>query len=168
EMAGHSHRVLVRLLRVPPLILLAAILLTTTSFGTPTPAKPTPYPVYFVGDSLTAGRGATEPGAAYRPLLLTHLRQNPRLAIVAGGVWFGGWRVADALDAAVASPPHANTAVIVVEIGTNDASGNLMPGKFTSPSDFAVDYAQLIAYLRAEAPEAAILCLSVWRSSNQS
>jgi lysophospholipase L1-like esterase len=76
--------------------------------------------------------------------------------------------VADALAAAVAAPPQASTALIVVEVGTNDADGNPRPNPATSLTDFDVDYAQLIAYLRAEAPNAKILCLSTWWSADLS
>jgi lysophospholipase L1-like esterase len=166
-MARRLRPVLSRLLRIPLMVLLAAALFATTSFNRP---QPTSYPVYFLGDSLTAGRAATRPENGYRLLLLAHLRQNPRLTVKEEGVWRSGWRVADALAAAVANPPKAKTALVVVEIGTNDADGNLSPNpeRATNPADFAADYALLIAYLRAEAPSAQFVCVSTWWQASRS
>src|SRR5262249_3235949 len=42
------------------------------------------------------------------------------------------------------------------------------PKPATAPTDFDVDYMQLVAYLRAEAPSAKILCLSTWWSADLS
>jgi lysophospholipase L1-like esterase len=143
--------------------LLPAIVLVTTTFHVQA-APPTLYPIYFLGDSLTAGRAATSPAHTYRQLLLAHLRENPHLSVSEGGVWQSGWRVADALAAVVDSPPQAATALIIVEIGTNDATGNQGIAQVTDPAEFAADYVQLIAYLQAEAPRAKIICLSTWWS----
>src|SRR5689334_5356195 len=145
-MARRSHPKIGRLLRVMLVLLLPAIVLMTTSFHVQA-APPTTYPVYFLGDSLTAGRAATSPANTYRQLLLAHLRENPHLSVSEGGMWQGGWRMADALAAVVESPPQATTALIVVEIGTNDATGNQGIARVTEPDAFVTNYIQVIAYL---------------------
>jgi lysophospholipase L1-like esterase len=167
-MARRQHPALEGLLRISLLALMAAALLMTTSYTAAAPPQPKPYLVYFLGDSLTAGRAATSVENTFRRLLLAHLRQNPRYAVSETGLWRGGWRVADALAAAVDAPPRANTALIVIELGTNDASGNFGANRVTDPTDFATDYAQLVAYLQAEAPDAKIACLSTWWSADLS
>lgn len=167
-MVRRRHRTLKSLLQLSLLLLLAALLVVTTSYTAAAPSRPHQYPVYFLGDSLTAGRAATNIENTFRLLLLAHLRQNPLYTVSESGSWHSGWRVADVLAAAVAAPPQASTALIVVEVGTNDADGNPRPNHATAPTDFDVDYTQLIAYLRAEAPNAKILCLSTWWSADLS
>src|SRR5215467_10029156 len=120
-------------------------------------ASPTPYVVYFAGDSITDGLTATA-WNAYRFRLEAYLRQNPGREVFETGVWHGGWHASDALKAVVAAPPQADTRLMVVEIGTNDARGHENLATFTS------DYSQMISQLRAKAPHARLLCLSAWSS----
>src|SRR5262245_13160656 len=79
---------------------LLAALCATASFNA-TPPRPTAYPVYFVGDSITVGRAATKPENGFRELFLAHLRRNAHLVVDQAGVWRRGWRAADALEAIV-------------------------------------------------------------------
>ena len=123
-------------------------------------ASQTPFVVYFAGDSITDGLTATS-WNAYRFRLEAYLRQNPGWEVFETGVWQGGWRASDALKALAATPPRADTHLIVVEIGTNDSKGQEDLATFTS------DYSQMISQLLAKAPHARLLCLSAWWSPEE-
>lgn len=154
----HAWRsLLLRIVLTPGL---GMVLLALTTFAPP-PA-PSPYPVYFLGDSITAGRAATLPRYTYRERLIADLRRDKQHKVMATGEWGSGWRAANALGAVDADPPSASTAVIVVEIGTNDVSGNLTGTHVTDAATFDMEYSQLIATLQAAAPRATFVCLSVW------
>lgn len=150
-----------RLLRIVLTLALGTVLLPLTTVSPP-PPPPIPYPVYFLGDSITAGRAATLPRYTYRERLVADLRRDKRRNVMEMGRWGSGWRAANTLGAVDADPPSANTAVIVVEIGTNDVSGNLVGTNVTNPATFDAEYSQLIAEIQSAAPSATFVCLSVW------
>ena len=115
-----------------------------------------PTPAYFVGDSITYGFTATTLTHTYRAQLETYLRQGQAARVVESGVWSPGWRAADALKAVIAHPPAADTRLLVVEIGTNNAAHT------HDPAAFDAQYRQIIGRLQAAAPGARLVCLSAW------
>jgi acyl-CoA thioesterase-1 len=136
----------------------ASLALLARDRGNVSAAPETPYVVYFVGDSITEGFTATSWKDTYRFRVGAYLRQHRGLNVVETGVWYAGWRASNAIDAVTIAPPEADTHLIVVEIGTNDVHNP------NNTAMFHTEYVNLLALLRAAAPHASLVCLSVWRS----
>lgn len=107
----------------------------------------------FVGDSLTVGFASTTPGRGYRDLM------------IAG--WAGGGPVEDtdvarsgsttAEVAALLPPGESAMDVVVVELSTNDYD--------TGIETLTADYSELLDRIRAQSPDAALVCAGAWGPS---
>lgn len=122
----------------------AAATLTAQRVATGPPA------LLVIGDSLTAGLGASQPQATY-PSDLARL--------LATGAWVAlgqsGYTTNQMLAALRGVPLPRHLSVAVVELGTNDwAQGRPLAA-------FAQDYAAMLALVMAPAPQQ-LVCLSGW------
>lgn len=152
------------------LALIGLVMLTVVAFAGITrpryPIRPIPYPIHFTGDSLTKGRSATLESLAYRPLVVaqTQAALGAHYGVYQAGnsAYASGWRASDALAALQAAGPRSDVRVFVVEIGTNDASGNIGASDPTDPATFATQYTAILDLLHTVAPSARLLCLSAW------
>lgn len=110
-----------------------------------------PLRVLFIGDSLTAGYGATTEGRSFKQIVLRDLERHgqvePLQALRREGA---GLTFARSFQYV---PPNADLAV--VELGTNDV-GN------TPAQQFARDYRRLIDRIRADG-RTQLVCLTPWR-----
>lgn len=105
----------------------------------------------FLGDSLAAGYFATTRESGFSATVLAELRQvRADLESVTASKAGGTVRVGSVLDL------PANVDVAVIELGTNDSLK-------TDPATFARRYAGLLRRIRAESPDAHLVCLGVWR-----
>lgn len=111
-----------------------------------------PLRVLFIGDSLTAGWGATTEEHSFRRLVETALARHGQVEELrptrkpGTGLTFANSFADIPTDADVA----------VIELGTTDADKR-------PSSDFARDYAADIARIRSANRSVRLICLSVWR-----
>lgn len=150
------------------LVLLAGVPLVHVLFPAANAAvAPVPYGIYFVGDSLTKGRSATTESQTFRKLVAGYKQtklgagyavsdQFPNLT------YTSGWKIANAQAAVKAYPPTSSTKLMVIEIGTNDLTGNQGTSPITPSIKFIPAYGSMIATLHKEAPQAKLVCISVW------
>jgi lysophospholipase L1-like esterase len=117
----------------------------------PAARRPAVYRIAFFGDSVSVGFGASARSRTYVADVTRWLEQHGKRVVgtvdAKGGVPVAYWEWAwmpTRLDAAV------------VELGTNDVRLG------TSPAQFAGEYRRLTSRIRAAAPKARLLCLSVW------
>jgi acyl-CoA thioesterase-1 len=116
--------------------------------------KGRPLRVLFVGDSLTVGYYASRRNTAFPAIVTSRLRARGRVVETVSAR-----RGATASYWAIRSLPAAD--LVVLELGTNDYGGPLTP-----PATFDRDYSRLVANVRVRSPNAALLCVSVWRTSH--
>ena len=136
--------------------------------GADTTLQKSPWPVYLVGESITAGRAATSEDKTWRRQVEAYMAHNTRYSVFeqTTDTYSSGWKVADALKAVTDIPPRHDAAVLFIGIGTNDISGNEGATHITQTSSFVSTYAKLIATVRAAAPQALLVCFSVWWASS--
>ncbi|MDF6099785.1 SGNH/GDSL hydrolase family protein [Gordonia hongkongensis] len=107
----------------------------------------------YVGDSITRGSGASTYADSFRELTTATLRES--VAVDEQMVAKGGARLSEVARMAVPVPPAD---VVLVQLGTNDVLSPVTP-----VADFAEQYRALIGAVRAVNPQAAVVCLGVWR-----
>lgn len=151
---------------VTALVLLAAVPLTHVLFP-PVHAAVGSYGIYFVGDSLTKGRSATTEAQTFRKLVAGYKQSKLGTSFVVYDqfpnlTYTSGWKIANAQAAVKAHPPTVATKLMVIEIGTNDLTGNQGTSPITPSATFIPAYGSLISTLHKEAPQARLVCLSVW------
>lgn len=105
----------------------------------------------FVGASITAEVGATEPVDSY-PADLTRRMQQQVGPVVPTVIAHPGARVATALQWQF--PRDQN--LVIVHLATNDFL------VATPPATYGASLDALVQRLRAESPQASIVCLGVW------
>jgi acyl-CoA thioesterase I len=139
-----------------------------THSGTPeAPAPANPFPhhvippgqqVLIVGDSLTAGFGASQPSATgYAPLVTSALNVSTT-AQVFGYPGDDSTQVHAALPHDALSAPHT---LVVIETGTNDFNDMTL-------SQFADAYSALVNAATATlSPGGFLLCLTTWHSPTE-
>lgn len=129
------------------------------SLGTQdTPDAPPTYPrqgdgaigAVFLGDSLTYGLFASSEEAGYRPQVINALSTVAPVNASRGGQ--SGNTVAT-VSASANIPP--DTGLVVLALGTNDVWN-------TPVADFEAQYRALVEKARTSAPDAVLVCLSVW------
>lgn len=101
----------------------------------------------WLGDALTAGRGASGPGLGYKALMRERLKGDGPLQEVGAD--------SDGTLAGVGNVP-SGLALAVVELGGQDVAA-------TPVSDFRTQYASVLQEVRAGSPDAVLLCAGLWR-----
>jgi acyl-CoA thioesterase I len=124
---------------------------------TPVTANPLTLPtgrtlqVSIVGDTIATGRFASGPDKRFRTLVLTALAArgpvSPDEATRTG---------TSDLSTAVAVPPHMD--LVILELGTDDMRAESVP-------DFGMAYGALVATVRADSPNAALVCAGTWSAT---
>ena len=113
--------------------------------------RPTPIDrVLALGDGITAGQGASAPGAGYVTLAQTALLTRFAWDVQA----FSGGTLGGVFDEAELP---AETDAVLVELGTNDWED-------TPAEEFGAAYRDRLVELRDRYPEALVVCLGVWQS----
>jgi lysophospholipase L1-like esterase len=117
------------------------------------PARPSPLHLLFVGASITAGVGTSQPEDAFPELLTRRLEGRfavSRVSVVAhrGAV----------VDQALDWRKPANDDLIVVHLATNDFQHGTPLAAYQDQLD------QLLAQLRASSPQASLVCLGTWEA----
>lgn len=116
--------------------------------------RPTPIErVLALGDGITAGQGASAPGAGYVTLAQTTLLTRFSWNVLA----FSGGTLGGVFDEAELP---AETDAVLVELGTNDWED-------TPAEEFAAAYRDRLVQLRDRYPEALVVCLGVWQSPDR-
>jgi acyl-CoA thioesterase-1 len=107
--------------------------------------------VSFVGDSIDYGLFASEKTLRFHELMVEEWRKNGLVADESENM-IGG-----TVAAALTTPdfPRAQQ-LYVVELGTNDATR-------VNYRDFRTQYARLLDRIRTASPDAALVCVGVWR-----
>lgn len=113
-----------------------------------------PLQVLFAGDSITDGAFALDPGQDAFPALVED-RLAQHVPVTVQKIGHIGYTTAMVLPA-VAGAGQAD--VIVVELGTNDAFDVTL-------ETFRSDYPALLDALRAQSPDAALVCAGAWHGS---
>jgi lysophospholipase L1-like esterase len=108
--------------------------------------------VGFVGDSIDAGLYASEKRLGFHGLMVDEWRKSGPVADYAIENMIGG----TARDALRNPQFPAHQQLYVVELGTNDYSR-------VNYRDFRTEYDELLDRLRSTSPDAALVCLGVWR-----
>jgi acyl-CoA thioesterase I len=110
-----------------------------------------PLRVTFVGDSIADGLFASEKAFAFHELMVEEWRKEGLVADESENT-IGGTAAA-----ALTTPdfPRAQQ-LYVVELGTNDATR-------VNYRDFRTQYARLLDRIRGGSPDAALVCVGVWR-----
>lgn len=106
--------------------------------------------VVFAGDSLTYGLFASKESKGYRPQVVASLEKGGPVKWSRGGQT--GNKVSTVAES-IKFPKSTDLAVLA--LGTNDIWK-------TPVGDFATDYKALIAKVKNQAPDAAILCMGAW------
>src|SRR5262249_9153566 len=88
--------------------------------GAATTLQKPPWPVYLVGESITAGRAATGEDKTWRRQVEAYMAQDTRYNVFeqTKDTYSSGWKVADALKAVTHIPPRHDAAVLFIGIGT--------------------------------------------------
>jgi lysophospholipase L1-like esterase len=117
--------------------------------------------VLFVGDSLTAGFYATSEQQSYFALtsawLATHGYPSSTWMAVPGA------KIAGA-DGETAQISAVGADVVVIELGTNDASG-YATGQPTPGAEFWADYRGVLDAVRSARPQARLVLLGIWQQN---
>lgn len=104
----------------------------------------------FLGDSLTYGLFASSEDAGYRPQVV-----NALSAVAPVNASRGGQTGNTVATVSESSEIPADTGLVVLALGTNDVWNTPVP-------DYTAQYKALIEKVRTSAPDAVLVCLSVW------
>jgi lysophospholipase L1-like esterase len=115
--------------------------------------KGEPLRVTFVGDSIDYGLSATEQTLGFHQLVVAEWRTN-------GPVADEKWNSIGGTTADVLTAPDfpRDQQLYIVQLGTNDAT--LVDYRL-----FRTQYDQLLDRIRNASPDAALLCIGTWRST---
>lgn len=110
----------------------------------------------YVGDSLADGHSATRVADSYRPTFTAEVAKKGDVKEYRSEVLKTELKMAGNV---VSLPQDMD--VVIVELGTNDASG----GGRTPIDKFVTDYEGLISNVKATSPAAVFVCMGTWRAS---
>ena len=120
----------------------------------------------FIGDSLTAGRGASNYDNSF-PIQMIHLLKVQNMQSIS--IFGRSGYTADYINNVIDIQKNAvNSDLIILELGTNDILDRQSGiDKVTHLVNFQQQYRLLVNNLRITAPQAPLLCLSLWWSSGE-
>lgn len=101
----------------------------------------------WLGDALTAGRGASRDGLGFKPLMRERLKGDGPLQEVGAD--------SDGTLAGVGDVP-SGLSLAVVELGSSDVAATGVP-------EFRTQYASVLQEVRTGSPDAVLLCAGLWK-----
>jgi lysophospholipase L1-like esterase len=111
------------------------------------------FKIAFIGDSISAGIGASSRDKSMVPAVINELgaKSDPSVSAIPGA---NTARLASRISV------PSDSSLVIIEAGTDDSGATKTP-----LNDFREKYATLVSKVRASAPDSTILCLGVWQSA---